>query len=107
MHKNSDILEYLDESILAPRVYVEDKKERIFRIKHPLPDNLKAFPSDNPLFTKETMKRLFELGELDTNVEIRLEKNRQEIINPNGRIIIENGFCESKKRRFLVKSYGS
>ncbi len=88
----ADVLEAVDETILAPRISIENDR---YILTYPLPAGVKTIPKlkDNERF----IKRFYEVGELNTNITITEEEGErkvQRITNPQGVITIENDICQ-------------
>lgn len=91
MNIGSDVIESLDEEILAPRVIV---KNGDYTIRHVVPHGQGLI--DSPYFDAETLKRLYEVVKLDSNIGIEQDGHSQRIVNPQGEIVIKDGFCEAR-----------
>ncbi|MAH07362.1 hypothetical protein CMI38_03880 [Candidatus Pacearchaeota archaeon] len=89
----SDILEYLDKSLLAPRIHADNDQ---FTLEYPLPENIKLIPSNKLLENDEGLRRIFKLGKLGDSYELKLSDSYQEISTSKGVVHIENGICNGR-----------
>jgi len=86
----SDTLEYLDETIKAPRIL----KDSV--VQYALPNDSQIIPPD--IFPKqEILQRFFDIAQLGTIENIQLDEEQQIIKNSQGIISISNGVCEGKE----------
>lgn len=90
----SDILEFLDEEIGAPRISLKDGT---YIIKYPLPFGEKVLPVDSNewFFKGDGLQKIFEfekLGKINRNYR----SNIQEISCEKGYIKIEDGICSGE-----------
>ena len=89
----SDTLEFLDDSILAPRVSVEKGEYRKYIIKYPLPKGMKTI--DNPRLNQETVTHLAELVNW-AGTKLVVEEGMQRLEYKSGAITIKEGMCEGR-----------
>lgn len=86
----SDVLEYLDPSVLAPRISVEES----YVMRYPLPEGLVGI--EHEYFNKETFNRFYGMMDLDTDIKFINELGNQRIENADGIITIKDGVCEGR-----------
>ena len=86
----SDVIEYLDQTILAPRVI---KKGENLVINYQLPEGIEVIP-ESSYYSKETIQRL--LGHMKLSTEVKIDKTLKghEIIIPEGKFVIRNGVLQ-------------
>ncbi|MBR9705200.1 hypothetical protein GOV12_07340 [Candidatus Pacearchaeota archaeon] len=88
----SDVLEYLDADLLAPRVFMDDNG---VEIRYQLPNGMKVIK--NKLFNCESVLSVYELCGLDTeDVSLTLNDTFQKIESFEGKIEIFGGACEGR-----------
>lgn len=86
----SDTLELLDDSILAPRILIQEGK---YVLKYPLPAGTKTI--DDPLLNQKSIDNLVELvGWKDAKLVIG--ENKRKIEYAKGIITIQDGICEGR-----------
>ncbi|MFH1455928.1 MAG: hypothetical protein ABIF40_03190 [archaeon] len=86
----SDTLEYLDETIKAPRILKNDI------VQYSLPNGSQIIPPE--IFPKqEILQRFFDIAQLGTIENIQLDEDQQIINKSQGIISITNGVCEGKE----------
>jgi len=100
----SDVLEYLDETILAPRVICENNE---FTLRYPLPDGTLLLPEDRLRDYEIGLRKLFSQGNLGEEFAMTLAKDQQQIMTSKGVVYIENGFCEERGFKGWDVSYAS
>jgi len=89
----SDVLEFLDPSILAPRILTERDQ---YTLRYPLPKGLSLIPSNNILHYEAALKNMFKIRGLGDEFKLNLEKSHQQIQTSKGTVHIENGVCEGR-----------
>ncbi len=88
MNLGSDLLERLDQTLLAPRVRKEAKR---YNLEYPIPAGEGLITSDS--FTEKNLSRIYEVAGLSGDVKISRNNGMQKIENQNGSVIIENQMC--------------
>ena len=97
----SHVLEYLAPGILAPRVRNNDGD---WEISYPLPAGIENIDYED--FPEDPLRRIYEIVGLNPDFEIIREHGLQKVVNGNGEIFTENGFCKTRgfKRWDVPKS---
>lgn len=87
----SDVLEELSLEILAPRV---KKVEDQWSLRYPLPEGMNKIK--HKYFTPSRLEEIYANVDLHPGVQIEEQEQAQIVSNPQGKIIIRNGFCETQ-----------
>lgn len=88
----SDTIEFLDPTILTPRV---SKQGENYTISYPLPHGMNVIPNHED-YNSQSIERLLQLVGLKTELTFNREENKQEISTLEGKITLEGGICELK-----------
>ncbi|MEN9626335.1 MAG: hypothetical protein RL557_663 [archaeon] len=88
----SDILEHLDQTLLAPRISAKDE---IFTLTYPLPHGINILPTEKMKKHETNIRELFRHGKFG-EITFDLQDTYQEIKTGNGIVHIEKGICEGR-----------
>jgi hypothetical protein len=86
----SDTIEFLDPTILTPRVLKQEDK---YTATYPLPNGMNVIPN-NEDYNPESIKKLLGLIRLCADMTFSQGETKQEISTSEGRFVVEKGLCK-------------